>query len=467
MDGEWQSLLNSDEDSHSLSSGGGGNGSRHGSSIINSNGSDVAPSLLSYLSHLDPALEAGHASTCMVPSPEINSLYHADATNASFPPTPMPSISFATPDSFMWSDLLTNDEGQSSSSSDLHPSQHSGRIHFHRSDDNDNNRDHRSLQTPPDDDDCGKDVPWDCGLGSAGSSFPHASNTPSRTASGEYGMVCNDNTNTNSKGDCGISETLGKLSRLQQDLVQFARPPSEDSDSSGTPTSNGQERRRGQGGRQRACPPDPVKAILKPGQELLDIVRELLSKCHQDENGYSVPSRTPFAQQTVLLAVLTPLSLLLSIYSQLLREIAAAMTQHESGHSINSSSRGATGTDPSRPFLETMPPSSTELRTHHRGQQQQQQQKQKQHQRDSRTLIPNNLNLTLGEMKLDQPLQLILIATIINRHCIYLEHALHVYHIRHAQCSASHGISERLFLTVGSEMKGTLKVLMSEARDLL
>ena len=82
-------------------------------------------------------------------------------------------------------------------------------------------------------------------------------------------------------------------------------------------------------------------------------------------------------------------------------------------------------------------------------------------------LLADNLSMNLGEMNLDQQTQLVVVVTVINRHLIYLESALHQYQNRHIDGRVAKDISERLFTTLISELRASIKLLKSEARVLL
>lgn len=271
-------------------------------------------------------------------------------------------------------------------------------------------------------------------------------------------VTCDNTSNTHVNGNSShdMPEMIHRLSRLQQDLLQLANPPFRGSDSSGTTATTkpvtfheGDDR---QGGKRQSFCPSPVNAVLKPGQELIDIIRLLLSKCQQNDNECS-QAWSPWDQQTLLPLTLTPISLLLSIYSQLLREIAVNLHQcrFDSNDRFDMRSGSATGT----------PPPS--IRSNY----QQQPQFDSEGPRVHSTLIPDSSSLTLGDLSLDRPLQLILLARVVNHHLVYLEQALHLYQNSHTQNSPSQGVSERLFPTILTEMKSSVRVLVSETRDLL
>lgn len=276
-------------------------------------------------------------------------------------------------------------------------------------------------------------------------------------------MTCNSSSNTNgSSSSHSISEMIHRLSRLQQDLLQLANPCFRGSDSSGTTTTTrtvtiheGDHRREGK--RQSFCP-SPINAILKPGQELIDIIRLLLSRCQQNDNECT-QSWQPSDQQILLPFTLTPISLLLSIYGQLVREIAVDLNKCrlDSNDRCDISNGSGTGT----------PLSTTGLAPSIRSNYLQQQQLDSQRPRVHSTLIPDNSSLTLGDLSLDRPLQLILLARVVNHHLVYLEQALHLYQNSHTQNSPPQGVPERLFPTILAEMKSSVRILVSEIRFLL
>ncbi|RJE22916.1 hypothetical protein PHISCL_04764 [Aspergillus sclerotialis] len=174
-----------------------------------------------------------------------------------------------------------------------------------------------------------------------------------------YGKGNNSNAEANINSSHDISEIVHRLSRLQQDLLQLAKPSCGGIDSSGaasstiTVTGNGsektdvQDQSQSQEGKRQSFCQSPVNAVLKPGQELVDIIRLLLSKCQHNDNECA-RLWPPLDHQTLLPLILTPMSLLLSIYGQLLREIAAALHQCrlDSNDRVSSSSGSTTGTHP-------------------------------------------------------------------------------------------------------------------------
>lgn len=266
----------------------------------------------------------------------------------------------------------------------------------------------------------------------------------------------------NSDKSHDIPGIMHSLSRLQQELLRFGTSPSKDGESA-TPPDNERENEQNERKRERysRC---PVNAILNPCQDLVHIVGFLFSASR--ETGKESSSDW----QMLLPLALTPLSLLLSIYGRILKEISTALHQDRVYSRAISSSRGSDGHDIHSGFSFSTgistPPS---IHRHSTSTNQQRRQEQFDNQPPRNTLpklFPNDFDLTLGDLKVDRPLQLLLLATVVNHHLTYLEDRLHLYQMHHAQGNGSQGVPERFPSTILTEMKTSITVLVSEARDL-
>lgn len=308
------------------------------------------------------------------------------------------------------------------------------------------------LKTPPVDDDPGRDILWTSGDEGVPPNISRQSNILNQIASSNLDIDTPktgiDNSN---KGRSGLLE---KLSQLQHELVQSTKADTSDdvvapSTGRSSAYNNGSD---------NSSHKHPVNSILKPGQELIDIIRDLLAKC--EEQGPDQAEHC-FDHATLVLFVITPLSLLLSTYERLLKEISPALhpwsSHYNSDGSMMAGSNGA-------PHVSN---------AHHQKTQQNSSFQDRQiKSRDSHpgsypTLLADNLSMNLGEMNLDHQMQLVVVVTVINRHLIYLESALHQYQSRRTDGRFTKDISERLFTTLMSEMRASIKLLKSEARDLL
>ncbi|KAH7017135.1 hypothetical protein EDB80DRAFT_704275 [Ilyonectria destructans] len=251
----------------------------------------------------------------------------------------------------------------------------------------------------------------------------------------------------------GISDLVQTLCRLQQELAQLRRPS------------------RGDGGGSSTMPPcqtssNPVDAILRPGQELVDTVRQLFDECAKDRSAES-RWRLSWDRRTLLPLVFTPLSLLLSTYGDMLQEVTTVRPQ--SRHAAGPIDHDRPGAKPSfiatssgarecgqyqrqhhdRSFALPPSPSSVSPVSH-----------------QPSTLIPGNFNLSLGEMSLDRPLQLIIVTTVIKHHLAHLEHALHVYEKFHMhECELSP--SEGFILSALAEIRSYARLLISETSKIV
>ncbi|KPM45158.1 hypothetical protein AK830_g1408 [Neonectria ditissima] len=195
-----------------------------------------------------------------------------------------------------------------------------------------------------------------------------------------------------------VSDVIQTLHRLQQALVQLRRRPRCDGGESNTASPEHHQTSL-----------NPVDAVLRPGQELVDTVRRVLGECAKDRRSDTHRQLT-WDRRTLLPLVLTPLSLLLSIYGDMLREVTKTEEPHSAQRRANSSSTPPPPDGDGRTF--TMPPSPASASA-------------ASSMAPPSSLIPETLDLSLGDMRLDRPLQLIIVTTVIKHHLSRLEHALH------------------------------------------
>ncbi|KAF5980117.1 putative UGA2-succinate semialdehyde dehydrogenase [Fusarium bulbicola] len=139
------------------------------------------------------------------------------------------------------------------------------------------------------------DMPMDEELWPLATSTPVSSNDPNIDP-----RLCVTNETANA------SSRLERLSSLQQELLRTKLPP---------------VHARGVGTQPR--PAKYTEAAMRPVQETLGVVTELLHQCVKSNGDATDPVCSNW--QTVLHLVLTPLSLLLSTYDQILQEIRNAL----------------------------------------------------------------------------------------------------------------------------------------------
>lgn len=351
----------------------------------------------------------------------------------------IPSLS-ATSDNTPWSDLLQTN-AQSSHSTDLPTYPSEVQIHSHIL---------AGLKTPPADDDTCRNILLTLENEGKHPIIPRQSNILSQIASSHLDIHTHKvDINNSNESRSGLLE---KLSQLQHELIQSTRADTSDDvapPSTGRPSACNN-------GKDHLSRKHPVNAILRPGQELIGIIYDLLAKCEG-----KAPDQTEHCldHATLVLFVITPLSLLLSTYERLLKEISSAIHPWSS-HYPNGNM--TTGSDGARHLSDA----------HHQTTQQNSPfQSRPINSRDGSrsypTLLADNLSINLGEMNLDHQTQLVVVVTVINRHLIYLESALHQYHSRRIDGRITKDISERLFTTLLSEMRASIKLLKAEAKDMI
>lgn len=182
-----------------------------------------------------------------------------------------------------------------------------------------------------------------------------------------------------------------------------------------------------------------VDAVLKPGQETLDIISSLLrGNCptHAIGDIHCKDSTKCSDWRTALHFMLTPLSLFLSTYRDILHEIRAAIPPYQ----------------PSPPFLDsrrldyqqTHPPTPTL----------------------SKPDIFDTMDIRLGNITLDRPLQLILLTTVLEYHLSDLDNSLRTFQCQYLQ-SSDVCMSEGLLSSSVSELRSSTKNLLSATGEIL
>ncbi|THC90196.1 hypothetical protein EYZ11_010340 [Aspergillus tanneri] len=162
--------------------------------------------------------------------------------------------------------------------------------------------------------------------------YPHASAVDPQLSSCSVGPAANPSHTI-------ITHTTELLSRLQQDVLRYKSATygtQRDSNaSSSSPLLSSSSSPPSWRGR-------PVEVALKPAQETLDIIIDLLLNAHgeNEQNAQSPPS---FDWQTALHLVLSPASVLLSTYSEIVQDLRTVTTPlcSSSSMSIASISRAA------------------------------------------------------------------------------------------------------------------------------
>ncbi|KAE8386091.1 hypothetical protein BDV23DRAFT_8836 [Aspergillus alliaceus] len=199
------------------------------------------------------------------------------------------------------------------------------------------------------------------------------------------------------KEPSNVTNAIERLSHLQQELLRtrMAAPQSGD-------TSIGRK---------------SVEAALKPGQETLDVVRDLLHQAPRDNGRNSNLACSDW--QTALHLVLTPLSLLLSTYNEIVREIRTA---------VIFTTQGSLSGSPYSGLFDAM-------------------------------------DLRLGDLRLDRQLRLILLATVIEYQLNQLHHTLRLFQNKHMQSEMS--MAEGMQSSAMTELQSTIRTLLSLIRKIL
>lgn len=145
---------------------------------------------------------------------------------------------------------------------------------------------------------------------------------PDPMASTQTGTTCNRS---------NMAEIVQTLLRLQQEMVEFRNATGSSNSSGRNPASSMPSSRQ-----QYPVAFGPVDAVLRPGQELLNMIWRIFDECSKFSKGLV----KFFDWRTLYPLVLAPLSLLLSTYGEALREIATAMNRIQTPANLLESSGG-------------------------------------------------------------------------------------------------------------------------------
>ncbi|RBA15587.1 hypothetical protein FPRO05_12194 [Fusarium proliferatum] len=192
------------------------------------------------------------------------------------------------------------------------------------------------------------------------------------------------------------SSQLDRLSRLQQELLRTKLPPVH--------------------ARGVVTQPRPAKyteAAMRPVQETLGVVTELLHQCVKSNGDATDPVCSNW--QTVLHLVLTPLSLLLSTYDQILQEIRNAVSSSVSNQDC--------------PLFDS-------------------------------------LDCRVAGLKLDPPLRLILLATVVDYQLKHLYHTVRTFQSKYMH-SGNLGIANCMSSSTMAEVQSTIRSLLAVTRSTL
>lgn len=207
-----------------------------------------------------------------------------------------------------------------------------------------------------------------------------------------------------SKDARNIPDTIEHLSSLQQELLR-ARLPSVHS----------------RGSTILSRPARSVEAALKPAQETLGAVTELLHQCVKkggDKGGDHSDSLCSNSQ-TVLHLVLTPLSLVLSTYDEILHDIHTAVS---SSAQTSTNSRGCMSFD--------------------------------------------SIDCQVAGLRLDGPLRLILLTTVLDHQLNHLHHTVQMFQSEFMH-SGRVGIADCMSSSTMTEAQSTIRALLSVTRKTL
>ncbi|KAA8652634.1 Zn(II)2Cys6 transcription factor domain-containing protein [Aspergillus tanneri] len=243
--------------------------------------------------------------------------------------------------------------------------------------------------------------------------YPHASAVDPQLSSCSVGPAANPSHTI-------ITHTTELLSRLQQDVLRYKSATygtQRDSNaSSSSPLLSSSSSPPSWRGR-------PVEVALKPAQETLDIIIDLLLNAHgeNEQNAQSPPS---FDWQTALHLVLSPASVLLSTYSEIVQDLRTVTTPLCSSSSMSI----ASSTSRSRPL--------------------------------------NSIGFRIGDLQFHGPLQLILLATVLQYHLSQFGHTLETFRNKHLD-SINSSIAGNLSSSTVSGLQSTIEHLLSKVRNIL
>ncbi|KAE8380487.1 hypothetical protein BDV26DRAFT_257408 [Aspergillus bertholletiae] len=204
------------------------------------------------------------------------------------------------------------------------------------------------------------------------------------------------------KNSTNWTHTMERLLRLQQELLHTRMP----STVPGTPSSSSSRTWS-------------VDAALKPGQETVEVIRDLLHQVPR-ENDRPDSGSVCADWQTALHLILTPLSLLLSTYGEIARGIRTAASFTAEGSAPGSPSPG----------------------------------------------LVDSIALRLGDLRLDRQLRLILLATIIEYQLNQLHRALRLFQSKHMQ-SGNLGVAEGMQSSAMAELQSKVRTLLSFTKNIL
>lgn len=265
-------------------------------------------------------------------------------------------------------------------------------------------------------------------------------------------------------GRKSLSDMMQSLGRLQQELVRFRSQ-------FGNPASNSHQRIS----LPSAVYPtfSPVKSILKPSQELIDIISQVLGECPRFASGRAQqqqPAHLTTDRRTLLSLTFTPLSLLLSAYGDLLRDLRLARNHirpcDSYGESYFPRSMPASPSPDARYLTDSLIPNQSQHEKQSRSASHNNNNKHNNtnspttssSECHSTPLVPDDLQLSLDEMTLSRPLQLVLVTTIVKHHLCRLGEAL--------QCPDLE-MPESIFARAVAELRTSTRGLIADAQSLL
>ncbi|KAJ4030801.1 hypothetical protein NW761_013379 [Fusarium oxysporum] len=193
------------------------------------------------------------------------------------------------------------------------------------------------------------------------------------------------------------SSPLERLPSLQQELLRTRLPPA-----------------HARGVSTQPRPAKYIETAMRPVQETLGVVTELLHQCVKS-NGDATDSVCS-NWQTVLHLVLTPLSLLLSTYDQILHEIRNAVSSSSVSH-------------------------------------------------QDCTLF-DSVDCRVAGLKLDPPLRLILLATVVDYQLKHLYHTVRAFQSKYMH-SGNLGIADCMSSSTMAEVQSTIRSLLAVTRSTL
>ncbi|KAF3403060.1 hypothetical protein DPV78_004512 [Talaromyces pinophilus] len=267
-------------------------------------------------------------------------------------------------------------------------------------------------------------------------------------------------------GGKSLSDMMHSLARLQQELVRFRSQLD-------NPSCNSHQRISLPSAVPLRPTFSPIKSILKPSQELIDIISQVLGECPRFALGdaqQQQPAHLTTDRRTLLSLTFTPLSLLLSAYGDLLRDLRLARNHIRPCGSYGGSYFPRSM--PASPSLDAgyLADSLIPIQNQHEKQSPSASHNNNNKQNNINTpttsssechstpLVPENLRLSLDEMALSRPLQIVLVTTIVKHHLYRLGEAL--------QCPDLE-MPESIFARAITELRTSTRGLIAEAQSLL